>query len=284
MIYVNGILDCIHTLSPSLQITNLTYIPLTIGYTSPLAPFYFDGLIDQLSIVQWVKNSTEILNDAILVAWYCFDNNSLNDSGLNRIDGIGFDTIIENNSLLLNETKSYFQSSSFVLLGIDNQSYSFSIWINPIQINNSIILYGYQNISTNDKWCLSFLKFNSQGQIQAQTRSNQGFINVIGPSIPTYIWTHIVQTYSPIDGVSLYINGSLYNKSSSCDYRSSRTPIILRLGNTIDDGNQTCFNASIQGEQYIGWMDEFRIYSRALTSSMMYKYCQYDSFIFYQIY
>jgi hypothetical protein len=267
MIYINGISECNHTSSSPLQITNLTYSPITIGYTAPLAPYYFDGLIDQLSLVGWVKNASEILDDATLVAWYSFDNNSPNDSGPNGINGTCNGTIFDNNTILFNKTKSFFQSTGFVLLGINNHSYSFSIWINPFQTNQTTILQGYQNTSANDKWCLSFLGFNSHGQIQAQSRSNTGFINVIGSMISTYVWTHIVQTYSSINGVSLYINGSLFNKSSSNVYHSSQSPLTLRLGNILDDINGTCFNASIQGAQYTGWMDEFRVYSRELTAN-----------------
>ncbi len=267
MTYINGISECNHTSSSPLQITNLTYIPITVGYTTPLAPYYFDGLIDQLSLVGWVKNTSEILDDATLVAWYSFDNNSSNDSGPNGINGTCNGTIFDNNTILFNKTESVFQSTGFVLLGINNHSYSFSIWINPFQTNQTTILHGYQNTSANDKWCLSFLGFNSHGQIQAQSRSNGGFISVIGSTISTYVWTHIAQTYSSINGVSLYINGSLFNKSSSGVYHSSQSPLTLRLGNILDDINGTCFNASIQGAQYTGWMDEFRVYSRELTSN-----------------
>ncbi|CAF1490724.1 unnamed protein product [Rotaria sp. Silwood1] len=225
MIYIDGILDCINRTRAPLQITNLSYIPLTIGYTSPLAPYYFDGLIDQLSLVEWAKSTSEILNDATLVSWYSFDNNSTQDFGPNEINEISINTTFENNSLLLNKIKSYFQSSNFVLLGIDNRLYSFSISINPFQTNRTVILYIFQNSSINTKWCLSFLRFNSQG-----------------PYILTYTWTHIVQTYSSINGVSLYINGSLFNASSPCDYHGGNTPLTITLGSYIDNINETCSN------------------------------------------
>ncbi|CAF1108909.1 unnamed protein product [Rotaria sp. Silwood1] len=204
MIYIDGILDCINRTRAPLQITNLSYIPLTIGYTSPLAPYYFDGLIDQLSLVEWAKNT---------------------NFGPNEINKISINTTFENNSLLLNKIKSYFQSSNFVLLGIDNRLYSFSIWINPFQTNGTIILYIFQNSSINTKWCLSFLRFNTQG-----------------PYILTYTWTHIVQTYSSINGVSLNINGSLFNTSSPCDYHGGNTPLTITLGSYIYNINETCSN------------------------------------------
>jgi hypothetical protein len=151
--YINGVLECTHTSSPPLQITNLTYIPLTIGYTVPNGGGYFNGFIDQLSLVEWAKNATDILNDATLVAWYSFANNSYRDSGPNGINGIGVNTIFNNDTILLNNTKSYFQSTGFVLLRIDNRTYSFSIWINPIQTNGTSIIYLSPNSLTTTNWC-----------------------------------------------------------------------------------------------------------------------------------
>ncbi|CAF0929363.1 unnamed protein product [Adineta steineri] len=266
-IYLNGILECNHSSSTPLQITNITYIPLTIGMTYPLAPFYFDGIIDQLTLVGWVKNASDILNDATLVAWYNFYNNSYNDYGPNGINGSGINTTFNNNTLLFNGTQSYFQSTGFVLLGIDNSSYSFSLWINPSQTNASTILLAYQNSSSYSIWCSVYLGFTTQGQIQAQSQSSKGFINVLGPSISTYVWTHIAQTYSSTNGISLYINGSLFNRSASINYRSGCAPLTVRLGNSFTTVNQTCLNTTSQGGQYIGWMDEFRVYSRELSSS-----------------
>lgn len=223
--------------------------------------------MDQLSVVKVAKNSSEILDDATLTSWYGFDQNSFTDSGPNEILGMGDEIVFENEALLFNKTNSYFQASGFVLLGINNRSYSFSIWINPLETNDSTILHAYQNNPTNDIWCLTFLRLNSHGRIQAASRSSHGLITTTGPSIASHIWTHIVQTYSTNNGLRLYINGTLYNGSTPSDYRSSSTPLILRLGNAIDHGNETCLNTTTDAKQYVGSMDEFRVYSRELTST-----------------
>lgn len=264
-IYIDGNSECNNTPSAPLQVTNLTFVPITLGFAPLAPPYYFDGLIDQLTLVKFVKNASEILNDATLMAWYRFDQYLFIDSGPNEIHGIGNEVEFENNSLLFDRIDSYFESSASVLLAINNRSYSFSIWINPLQTNNSILLHAYQINSSNDRWCFAFLRFNSQRQIQAQSQSNGGLIHVIGPPISSNVWTHIVQTYSPSNCVRLYINGSLYNSSTACDYRSSSTPIMLRLGAVLVHGNETCLNTTIDGKVYAGFMDEFRVYSRELT-------------------
>ena len=58
--YIDGVPDCNHTSSLPLAISSPTPIPLTIGVTYPLAPFFFDGLIDQVSLFGYAKNATEI--------------------------------------------------------------------------------------------------------------------------------------------------------------------------------------------------------------------------------
>jgi hypothetical protein len=264
-IYINGIVNCTHTSSVPLQLTNST--PLTIGYTPPYNGFFFDGLIDQVSLVGWAKNSSDIVNDATLVASYSFADISFKDSGPNGINGTGVNITVQNNSILLNETISYFQASGFVLLGTDNRSYSFSLWINPFQTNGSTILHVSLNQSGGGQWCSPYIGFNSIGHICAQSRASTGLISVIGPSLSTHVWTHIAETYSPSNGISLYVNGSLFNRSTPCDYRTMKTPLILTLGSSLQHGNDTCDSASIQAGQYSGWMDEFHVYSRELTAT-----------------
>ena len=267
MIFIDGVVECNRSNSTALQVTNVTFIPMTIGYTSPLDPYFFDGLIDQLSLVEWVKNTSDILDDATLVARYSFDNGSSDDTGPNEINGIGMNTSFQSNSILFNQTSSYFQSTGFVLLGVHNRSYSFSIKIRPFRTNQSTILHAYENSASVGRWCLSFFNFDGQGRIRAQSRSPVGLISVLGPMISINVWTHIVQTYSLMNGINLYINGSLFNRSSSFAYRSSGTPLTLRLGHVFDEINGTCLNASAAEVQYGGWMDEFYVYSRELTSA-----------------
>lgn len=267
-IYIDGVLDCFkHSTAASLQITNLTFIPLTIGVTYPLDPYYFDGRIDQLTLVEWAKDAAEILEDATLAAWFRFDNDSLYDSSRNRIPGICVNATSLNNSLLFNRTNSYFQASSFVLLGTDNRSYSWSIWIKPFQTNVSTILYSYQTNGSSGRWCSAYLGINANGSIEARSRFTTGFIQVLGPSILINVWTHVAQTYSSSNGISLYINGSFYNKSSSSEYQSGSAPLTIGLGGSYADTYGACFNVSVSGGAYTGWMDEFRVYARELTAT-----------------
>jgi hypothetical protein len=266
-LYLNGILDCINSASSPLQITNLTSVLLTFGVTYPLSPYYYTGLIDQISLVGWRKNATEILNDATQVAHYSFNKYSPDDQGINRIRGNMFNITYSNHSLLFTNTPSYFQISSFVLLGIENYSYSFSIWIKTLNNNSSTILHSSQNTFGVDQWCLPLLGLTSTGRIAAQTRILDGVISVLGPMVSINEWTHIVQTYTSNSSLKLYINGSLYNSSTAFKYYTNGKPVVLTLGSSFDNGTTNCTNQHIQTGQYQGWIDEFRIYSRALNDT-----------------
>ena len=48
-IYVNGLTDCIHSSSGPLQTNRST--PLTTGFTILTAPYFFDGLMDEVSLL-----------------------------------------------------------------------------------------------------------------------------------------------------------------------------------------------------------------------------------------
>ena len=265
--YIDGVPDCNHTSSLPLAISSPTPIPLTIGVTYPLAPFFFDGLIDQVALFGHAKNATEILDDATLVLHYSFDTNSLEDLGPNKMIATMRNGTFSNGSLSLNTTGASIQISSFVLLGTSNLSFSFSLWINPAVTNSGTIVHASLNSSSNGgQWCLPFLGLTSSNRVAAQTRSANGTVSVTGPLMSAHQWIHLAQTYSPANGLSLYTNGSLYNQSMPFDSVSSGTPLVLTVGNSLVDGNKTaCSNVNIETGQFYGSIDDVRVFSRELT-------------------
>jgi hypothetical protein len=98
-----------------------------------------------LTFVSRVKNATELLDEATLVAYYPFDGSYL-DSGPNNISNtINISTIFDPNgefgqALLIGSMKpSYFQTTGFYYLGQTNYSYSFALWIYSF-VNSGTIL------------------------------------------------------------------------------------------------------------------------------------------------
>jgi hypothetical protein len=143
LVYLNGKLDGSQT--PSNPYTGnasqiiLGAIPSFSGVT------FHSGYIDKLTFVSRVKNASELLDEATLVAYYPFDG-SYSDSGLNKINNtINVSTFFDsagrfNQALVINSTNSsYFQTTGFYYLGQTNYSYSFSLWVYPF-VNNGTIL------------------------------------------------------------------------------------------------------------------------------------------------
>jgi hypothetical protein len=143
LVYLNGILDGSQILNDpytgnASQIV-LGAIPIGFGET------FHSGLIENLIFVSYVKNASEILDEATLVAYYSFDGSYI-DSGPNNINNItSVSTTFDlngrfNQALLINsQNLSYFQTTGFYYLGQTNYPYSFSLWIYP-SINNGTIL------------------------------------------------------------------------------------------------------------------------------------------------
>ncbi len=141
-VYLNGQLDGI--LSPTgIFQSNASQMwigasPYTNIYPNPFA------YMDQLIVVARIKNTSELLDEATLVAYYKFDNSFI-DSGPNKIkNGSGTNVQFDangrvNQALLIDSNYSFFQTSSFYFLGQSNYPYSFSLWIYPFATNGTII-------------------------------------------------------------------------------------------------------------------------------------------------
>lgn len=96
--------------------------------------------------------------------------------------------------------------------------------------------------------------------------SYSGPYDIPGPVILLNAWTHIVQTYSPINGQSLYVNGVLYTTwSNATTYSASGSQNFFTIGNLLS--GTTCYNPGILQNPFQGMIDELRIYSRELSSS-----------------
>ena len=270
-IYIDGFLD-------STRQTNATYQGdqgnLTIGTSEILQSgvrTYHNGLIDQLSLIRRSKAADEILRDASLTAHFSFDNGSTADKGPLNIDGsrsgsTSFSVGRVGDGLRIdNVSDSFFQVSGLVLLGRTDQAYSLAVWIRPSLLRNSTIIH-VTSTSTGGGWCIPMLTLTSSGQLRAMSWSGGNPRAISGPIVSVNQWSHAVVTYSLSNGLLLYVNGSLYNSSTSFSYSASDSVNYLFLGSSLA-GSPTCGLAPIFNGQYTGLVDELRLYSREITSS-----------------
>ncbi len=115
---------------------------------------------------------------------------------------------------------------------------------------------------------MPFIGFTASGQIIIQSWSSTSsgtLITLTGPNLFTNVWTHIVYTYSSINGMSLYLNGILFQQSNAFSYLGSGSPNYVYLGSFP---LTTCTQTSglISATQYYGIMDEYYLYARELTA------------------
>jgi hypothetical protein len=212
---------------------------------------YFHGYMDQLSYVSRAKSTKEIYNDAILIAYFPFNQNSLFDFGPNQMTGTAYQLTFINDSLLFNQTLSSFQIETF-----ESSSSSIAFWINPFSTNNSLIIH----ILFNNNNTTNIIKFDDQNHLISQTYTNET-ISILGPVINTHVWIHIVQTYSITNGFNLYFNGTFINGTGSIISMNANQSQTITLGNC----SYICTWDLTNNSHYIGLIDEFRIYSKELN-------------------
>ncbi|CAF2102139.1 unnamed protein product [Rotaria magnacalcarata] len=267
-LYVNGVVDTVCTSYPSFQGT--PNIASWIGCASAVS-MYYAGLIDQLSLVTRVKTGLEILDAATLVLYYSFDNNVSADSGPNLINGTGINVAFAsgriNQAVMLNTTPAYVTASNLVLFSLLNQPYSFSFWINAYSTINATLVHAWKSTLNNNS-CLPILGFTSLGSIVAQKRNSTTIVSIGGPVISPHTWVHIAHTYSPSDGIRLFINGTLVASSYwPKSIASNASTVNIAIGHCINVTLCSCSSGVIIPGQYNGLIDEFRFYSRRLNTS-----------------
>lgn len=263
-------LDGIHTNSgPCLVNTGIQ----TIGAYPARTAGFFNGYIDQLQILLGTaKTNQQILDDATLVAKYTMDCLSYEnwDSGPNHITGFANALLSGHGgrvgqSYIFNNTSAYFQATGFVLLGESYSDYSFALWVRPIiSVTTGGTILHVSSSTTGVGWCVPFIGLGSSGQVIINGYSG-AIIAVIGPVLTVGKWVHLVYTYSTVNGMRLYVDGSLYGQSSVFTYLSHGSPMVVTLGQSLS-GN-TCAHSGIIPGNFRGSIDEFYIYSRELAQS-----------------
>jgi hypothetical protein len=219
-------------------------------------------------------SSCEILERATLAAYFKFDASSpYLDSGPNIVNTTSSDTSIVsgywNQAIAFNGSSfSYFQTSGFTSLGINNQSFSITFWIQPRLLSGTLVHLSSSSSGTGST-CFPLLGFASNGAIVAQVLKSIGtLVTVTGPILlVSSSWIPIVQTWSTANGLKLYVNNTLVGSATASSFLGSgTTPNYVTLGGCLS-GCGVCSNGSVDTSgSFAGAIDEWRIYSRELTA------------------
>ena len=182
---------------------------------------------------------------------------------------------------------SYFQINNLVSLGTPNTPFSIALYINPNVLSGTLVhISVYKNgkqmykrlckiyffrLGTSN-WCLPFIGFAGNGNLALQIWGGSTANYVLGPIPPLNSWTHVVQTWSSANGLSLYINGALYGQNPlATTYAASGTANYLTVASTLQAipyPASGCSSTGVLGGlgYYNGSVDELRVYSRELSA------------------
>jgi hypothetical protein len=125
-------------------------------------------------------------------------------------------------------------------------------------------------MSNGQGWCIPFMGIAANGSVIAQI-FNAGAVTIWGPSISMApVWSHIAQTWSPTNGLRLYINNVLVAfQTLDVTYAASGVSNFVTLSNSLNGYNYCAGGAlgSYAPGPLKGDIDDFRLYSRELTAS-----------------
>lgn len=211
---------------------------------------------------------------ASLAARFTFDGGSpLLDSGPNSVSSVA-----SNYSFVAGRTMqailftgdffSFFQASGFVSLGIRNNPFSFSLWIQPQTLNGTILHLSTNSSGTSS--CIPLIGFSSNGTLIVQVKTNTSFIVASYFRLPLNEFSHVVQTWSITNGVRLYVNGVLISSAVANNYVGTSNWVnYLTLGSCLigcTNCSATPGNQISQGP-FAGAVDQFQVFSREITAN-----------------
>ncbi|CAF4420464.1 unnamed protein product [Rotaria socialis] len=267
-VWFDGYLDGSRSANPYQGLWGNTTIGATFqsGSASP-----FNGYIDNVRFQASAKNSSEILNDATLHAYYSFDGGSLIDNGPNGINGTAYGNLSSTTGRI-NEAVQFssgaymsYSYNPYYFLGITGHAFTMALWAKPTKNNTAETLIFVGSHLT--AWCIYFLAMRSTGQITANCWNGAG-VTTNGPIVPMNMWTHIGYTYSITNGLRLYINGSRYSQTSAFTFVASGVPMSIVLGGNrvVQKYNRGSACSPGYGGAFTGVIDEFYVYRRELTA------------------
>ena len=227
------------------------------------------------------RGDCHVYNDATLISYYPFDSTTTsNDYSVYLSNGIASGTTTVsagrvNQALSFSSNTAYFQSQSFASTRILSSAFTVSFWIYPTITPTGGSLVHLSSSANGGGTCYDLLVFAPSGNLVVQYMTDWGstMFSFQGPSVSINVWTHITVMYAQSNSILLYLNGVLAaasTQTSGINYHDFVTPMYITLGNFNPAGPTAPFSCSngsipIASGPYRGWIDEFRLYNRALT-------------------
>ncbi|CAF0960085.1 unnamed protein product [Adineta steineri] len=172
--------------------------------------------------------------------------------------------ISESYNTSVNNQASY-DLNGFYYLGQTNYPYSFSLWIYPF-VNNGTIL----QVSSSNGWCVPMIGFDISGRLTIQTMGSNGIYaaSLTFDTLSLNQWTHVIMTYSTINGIQLFINGTfMVGNSTVTGYSASGQISTITIGTCLSPDTCAVNTTTIVQSQFQGKIDELQIFARELSLS-----------------
>lgn len=204
-----------------------------------------------------------------LVAWFPFNGNA-NDDWMNNHDATVDGAVLAEDRFGLPESAYFFDGNDRIFPSNPTEwptaERTTSIWMkSAVNVSGGRTLFGYGGAGCNSSWLVTY---NNQGNTPSTTNSFevQAHCNVnstAAPMDPSEFtnWHHVLIKTSA-DGTSIYIDGVL--SGSSEIFISNTTPGCAIIGATPSQ-NGGCVWSNIDNELWHGLLDDFGIWSRALS-------------------
>ena len=153
--------------------------------------------------------------------------------------------------------------SDAISFNYSTSSFSISLWLQPDSLIGTLVFV--ENGTAGFQWCIPFLGFAANDSLVAQVWTGSAravFVPILSTSSG---WHHVVQTWSSTNRLRLFVNNTLVAVNTVAgSYSASSLSNNVKLGNRPING---CSQGSIPPPYpYRGDLDDFRIYSRELTS------------------
>jgi hypothetical protein len=116
--------------------------------------------------------------------------------------------------------------------------------------------------------------FNTDGYLTIQTLGSNGIYatSSINTILPIRIWTHVSMTYSIMNGIQLFVNGSWANSNEAfTDYVGSSEFCTIIIGTGFPETICVVNQTQIVDSQFHGKIDELKIFSRELSANEVYQ-------------
>lgn len=149
------------------------------------------------------------------------------------------------------------RSSGFSELGVSDTQYTFTAWVNAAGGETDGNVIHMSSLEAGGGWCLAPLALES-GKARGYSWTGSANSVTSNSSIDPGVWYHLANTWDPVNGLTIYVNGSLENTDPQASYSASGLTNFIHLGYSpaTCSGDKGHFNGSIDG---------VRIYARSLS-------------------